>query len=93
TIKADYEKKYASCRFASFGLNLIYDTPEDKGELTTYTKVGNWKESISWYSGDGGGRIPRGKLPRTPKYKGNTYDCPTWGKGKKSWIQTPMGLM
>ena len=80
-IKAEYEKEYARCRYASFGLDLQYDTPEEKDKIVGFTKVGSWKESISWYTPGGGGRIPRGKLPKIKKYKGDPNSCPTWGTG------------
>ena len=80
-INAAYEKQYAECRYASFGVLIQYDIPEEKDEFATYTKVGNWKEGISWQVPRKGGSGPKGKPPKEYKYKGDPSSCPTWGDG------------
>jgi hypothetical protein len=80
TIKAEYEEDYKDCRYASFGVLIQYDIPEEKDKTTSFTKVGSWKESITWAAhGGGGGRS--GRIPKPPKmykFKGDPYSCPTW---------------
>ena len=83
--KAEYELKYAGCRWAWFQIFINYKTKTPE-TITKFDQVGEWEWAISWgkqNTGGGGGGRPK-KNP--PVKNRNSFECPSFGKDYGSWF-------